>query len=350
MTHADVGTSPAAKPRILVVDDDVNVLSLLGALLGKHYDLRVARSGRDALRLARLEPPDLVLLDVEMPAMHGYEVCRRMKADALVADVPVVFLTAHTDEASEVRGLRAGAADFIVKPLRGAVVAARVANLVRLKQMTDRLRTEANTDGLTGLANRAYFDRTLHQEWLRAMRNGRPLALLMVDVDHFKAYNDHHGHLAGDGCLRMVAQALRGVLKRPADFAARYGGEEFVLLLPDTAAEGGAVVAAALRAAIAQARLPHPLTTLVTASVGVSAVDVASLFGAPWSVDSGFVPLAPEQSLGAEDLVRAADQALYAAKSHGRDQVWSLTLDQLAVGDAPRPLAADAALAGGRGG
>ncbi|MEN9894063.1 MAG: hypothetical protein RLY78_4358, partial [Pseudomonadota bacterium] len=202
---------------VLIVDDDVNVIVALQVLLGAAYALRVARNGADALRLAQADPPDLVLLDVEMPGLDGYEVCARLKEWPALAEVPVIFLSQHHDDAAELRGLAVGAVDFIAKPPRGPVVQARIATHVRMKRMADALRAAAWIDGLTGIANRRRWDDVLPRECLRALRNRRPLAVLMIDVDHFKAYNDRHGHAAGDACLRDVAQALQRCVHRPAD-------------------------------------------------------------------------------------------------------------------------------------
>ena len=291
---------PNQKPRLLVVDDDAVVLSALGALLGEGHEVRVARRGRDALRLARLEPPDLVMLDVGLPDIDGYEICRRLKNDPLTAEVPVIFLTAESSDDAEVRGLQVGGADFISKPPRRAVVLARVANLVRMKRLTDRLHREAMTDGLTGLANRAHFDRTLQVEWLRAMRNGLPLGLLMVDIDHFKAYNDHYGHIAGDACLRRVADLVRNVVHRPSDLVARYGGEEFVVLLR---ARSDADCGAAFE------RLRQTVQGYAFPQVGRITVSV------------GYIRLrAGDSPAGAFERV---DKAVYHAKQNGRNRVES---------------------------
>ncbi len=316
--------SPQTPASVVIVDDDSNQLVALAAILGGTCDLRLARTGREALRLARLEPPDLVLLDVELPDIDGYEVCRRLKLDPLTSDLPVVFLTSHHDEKAEIKALRGGAADFIGKPPREAVVQARVANLVRMKRMADQLRSEATTDGLTGLANRSQLDRTIHIEWLRAVRGGHSLAVLMVDVDHFKAYNDHNGHLAGDGALRKVAAALKGSVHRPADVVARYGGEEFMFLLPETDLAGAGKVARAAREAVLAAQLPHPTSPvqpLITVSIGMSALHETHAGHMHRAMDSNF--MVENTSPGPEDLVAAADLALYEAKRSGRNQAWA---------------------------
>lgn len=197
------GAAPEApRARLCLVDDDPIVLAAMARMLQPQFDVMVARSGHEALRLVRRSPPDLVLMDIEMPDLDGLAVCRRLKDDALTAEVPVVFLTSSTDETIEERGLAAGASDFITKPPRGPVVAARIWNLVRMKRLAETLRAQAQTDGLTGLYNRRYLMQELGKELQRGRRTRKPLSLLMIDVDHFKAYNDHYGHLGGDGALR----------------------------------------------------------------------------------------------------------------------------------------------------
>lgn len=311
----------AAPARVCLVDDDRVSLAAMAALLQAECEVVVSRSGRDALRLVRRQPPDLIVLDLEMPDMDGIAVCRRLKDDPLTEDLPVVFLTAHTDDETEVRGLAAGAADFIAKPPRGPVVLARIRNLVRMKRLAERLRAEAQTDGLTGLANRSHLNRNLHQEMLRALRQRQPLSLLMIDVDHFKAYNDHYGHLAGDGALRQVAQGLKTVTHRAGDIACRFGGEEFVILLPSTDLAGAARVAAKLLETIADLALPHAASpTIDKVSVSIGAATFAHDGGEPTpSSESQFAALADDAPA---ELIARADAALYAAKRHGRNQVW----------------------------
>lgn len=219
-------------PSLLLVDDDPKLIQLMGRLLGDLGRIRFATSGDAALRQAHAERPDLILLDAEMPGMNGFDTCAALKAAPDLSDVPVIFVTSHTDLDHEVRGFSVGAADFIHKPVSEHILRARVTTHLRLKQLSDELRRMANTDALTDLPNRRAFDAALAREWARSLRDTQPLCCLMVDVDHFKAYNDSYGHPAGDVCLNRVAQALRGALLRPTDMVARYGGEEFAVLLP----------------------------------------------------------------------------------------------------------------------
>jgi len=301
---------------ILLVDDDATVIGALRKILADFGQLRFATSGIDALRLVREQTPDLVLLDIEMPDMSGIDVCAAMKQDPHLREVPVIFVTSHDSVEQEVAGLTIGAVDFISKPPSAPVVAARVRTHLRLKEMSDALRHAATTDALTGLANRRHFDETLAREWARARRTGMPLSLLLVDIDCFKAYNDHYGHQGGDQCLSAIAAAMRASAFRPGDFAARYGGEEFALLLAETPENGAQHVAERLLSAVAALALPHATSTVadwVTLSVGVSTYEARH----------------HEEPLGAQELITAADRALYQSKHHGRNQARLLKLENL---------------------
>jgi diguanylate cyclase (GGDEF)-like protein len=296
---------------ILLVDDDPGAIQLLGSILAKVGQLRFATNGRDALRLARDSAPDLILLDAEMPEMSGFELLRALKAESSLSDVPVIFITSHAETGFEVSALDLGAADFIAKPLRSSKVLARVRTQLRVKQMADELRRTATTDALTGVSNRRHFDASLEREWLRARRSGEPLSLLMIDVDHFKLYNDLYGHPKGDICLRRVTQALLSVCKRPADLVARYGGEEFMILLPRTPRPGAEHMAQQALAAVAAFGVFHQdsqTTHYVSVSIGIGCSDG----GRAWASES--------HALSGSDLVEAADKALYAAKKAGRAQ------------------------------
>jgi diguanylate cyclase (GGDEF)-like protein len=251
------------------------------------------------------ERPDLILLDVLMPGMDGYETCARLKADRLLRDIPVIFVTALDEVSEETRGLEVGAVDYLTKPISAPIVKARVRTHLELKRYQDVLRRLACLDGLTGIGNRRRFDELLEQEWRRAARTGQPLALILADVDDFKAYNDHYGHLAGDECLRLVASTLAAAIKRSMDLLARYGGEEFACLLPETDLTGAVVVARRLVTAVAELRIPHAYSgaaACVTISAGVASI-------------------IPSQDGSASALVQAADTCLYRAKKEGRNRV-----------------------------
>lgn len=307
---------------ILLVDDDPTSIRLIANILKGVASLRIATSGAEAMRLARESMPDLVLLDAEMPGMSGFQVCEALKAEPGLAEVPVIFVTSHGEAEFEVAGFEIGAADFIAKPVSPVLVLARVRAQLRVKKMADELRRISTVDALTSVGNRRCFDGVLEREWRRARRNGEPLALLMADVDHFKLYNDHFGHPAGDACLRAVAQALVAATQRPADLVARYGGEEFVLLMPGTPREGAHHMAHRVLDAVEALAIPHatsPTSHHVTVSVGLACYDNESDAWAPPSPDSRFQSEFRSHTDFA-DFVKAADAALYAAKRGGRAQ------------------------------
>jgi diguanylate cyclase (GGDEF)-like protein len=293
-----------AQANILVVDDSPENLQVISAVLKQDYRVKVAINGERALALATAaEPPDLILLDVMMPGMDGYEVCARLKQNPVTARIPVLFVSSRDDEEDEARGLSLGAIDYIVKPIRPSIVQARVRNHIELKRSRDLLEQLTTQDHLTGISNRRRFDDSLAQEWQRAAREQTPLSLVAIDIDHFKAYNDHYGHPQGDQCLIRVARALATCVTRPTDLVARCGGEEFAGLLPSTDSAGAARLAGQMRAAIEAEGLEHarsPTHPHVTISLGVATV----------------VPQAEES---AQLLVDLADAALYEAKGAGRN-------------------------------
>jgi len=308
------------KPDILLVDDDPGAIELMARVLSAEGVLRFAVSGSDALRLARAVAPDLILLDAEMPGLSGFEVCAALKDDAGLADIPVIFVTSHRNESFEVAGFAAGAVDFIAKPINPQLVVARVRSQLRVKRMADELRRNATVDGLTGIANRRRLDEMLGREWLRARRSREPLALALVDIDHFKLFNDRYGHPAGDACLRAVAEGLRSICLRPGDLAARYGGEEFALLLPQTPELGARHVATRILDCLEALAIRHENSTVaphVTVSAGIACCDGTS---SPRDAALGRAR-GPSAGASIRGLLGTADAALYAAKGAGRAQV-----------------------------
>ncbi|GGF14545.1 hypothetical protein GCM10011611_20440 [Aliidongia dinghuensis] len=293
----------------MIVDDAATNIEILNEVLGVEYDSLFAMDGATALQLAVDEQPDLILLDVVMPGLDGYEVCRRLKADPRTKGVPVIFISGLSEEADEAKGLEIGAIDYIAKPFSPPIVRARVRNHLQLKRYQDMLERLSVLDGLTGISNRRRFDEVLDHEWLRARRQGTPLSLIIIDVDCFKAYNDNYGHAAGDDCLRKVANMLANTARRTMDLVARYGGEEFVVIMPETDAAGGIVIAETLRRSVQALALAHthsPVTNVVTVSIG------------------GATLVPARHAQGPEELVKLADVRLYEAKNAGRNRVaWS---------------------------
>ncbi|PTQ91113.1 diguanylate cyclase domain-containing protein [Agitococcus lubricus] len=292
---------------ILVVDDTPANIEVMHAMLAPDYEVLFATNGHEALELAAKTRPDLILLDIIMPEMNGHEVCQRLKSDVVTKDIPIVFVTAMAATDSEEKGLRLGAIDYIVKPFSPAVVKARIANHLELKRYRDLLADLVWIDGLTGARNRRYFDECLPREFRRAMRAHLPLSLMMIDVDYFKQYNDQYGHLAGDDCLKAIVNTLTQLLRRPADVVFRYGGEEFVCLLPDTDANGAAMMAEQVLNRCRKLAVEHKLSPygIVTLSIGLTT-------------------LMPQPEQHVSDLVEIADQALYRAKEEGRNRLYVL--------------------------
>jgi diguanylate cyclase (GGDEF)-like protein len=289
---------------ILIVDDDPSTLLLMANLLEPLGVIHVTTRGSQALELAVAIRPDVILLDIEMPDTDGFEVCRRAKADPDLVDTPLLFITSHTDVPIEARALTAGAIDVIHKPINPDIVRARVKNYIAIKRQGDRLLRLVTVDGLTGVSNRRAFDMALEREWSRSGRSGDPLALMICDIDHFKAYNDALGHVAGDGCLRRVALELAHHARRLPDLAARYGGEEFVLLLPDCASEDALRIGEGVLRGVSALGIEHPTSATaphVTVSVGLALRHVSHR--------------------GPQDLIQTADEALYRAKRSGRNRL-----------------------------
>ena len=294
------------KPLILIVDDTPTNIQVLAESLRMEYRVRVAGSGKAAFEIiAKVGAPDLILLDVMMPDMDGYEVCRRLKQAPETKNVPVIFVTAKADAVDEEYGLSLGAVDYIAKPFHLPIVAARVRNHINLKIKTDLLESQAMLDGLTNIPNRRRFDETLESEWKRAQRSGMPLSLIMADIDFFKHYNDNYGHGVGDECLKKVAAALANSIDRPSDLVARYGGEEFMMILPGTDAAGARAIAERIRGNVESMRILHEhsdASNNVTVSVGVACVT-------------------PNTGMKQSELLKLADEMLYQAKESGRNRV-----------------------------
>jgi diguanylate cyclase (GGDEF)-like protein len=315
----------ATRPRILIVDDHPANVRLLGQVLHDDYELYFATSGADALTRAAGGQVDLVLLDVQMPEMDGFEVCRRLKGDDATRGVPVIFVTALGEVADETRGFEVGGVDYITKPISPPVVRARVRTHLELKEARDLLEQLASVDALTGIANRRRFDLCLDQEWRRAVRGRHWLSLVLLDVDYFKKYNDRYGHARGDECLASLAQALAATCRRPADLVARYGGEEFALVLPEAEPEGARLVVRAVLARVQELALEH----------------AASPCGPHVTVSLGVVSLVPAEGDAALEVLKEADRLLYEAKEGGRrhgvhlDRVTGVK-ERIAPGDGER--------------
>jgi diguanylate cyclase (GGDEF)-like protein len=314
------------KGNILLIDDLPENLKLLTELLSHiGYTVRSAISGSRAIKSAKVKLPDIILLDIQMPEMDGYQVCQVFKADPDLCDIPILFISALDATFDKLRAFEAGGVDYITKPFQLEEVVARLETHLTIqrqkKQLQDeiskRVQTEmilqeanrklelmANLDGLTQVANRRRFDDYLSLDWQRHKRNQTSIALILIDIDYFKRYNDTYGHQGGDDCLRRVAQEIAKVPQRSTDLVARYGGEEFAVILSDTDTKGALKVAEDIQTAIATLVIPHQssdVSDLVTLSIGV-------------------VSLIPTIEQSIEALISYADQALYIAKHQGRNR------------------------------
>lgn len=290
---------------ILAVDDSPENLDLIKNILEPYFIVKVAPHGELALQIARRQKPDLILLDIMLEGINGYEICRLLKSDDETRNIPVIFLTAKRSEADEVQGFKIGGSDYITKPFSPAIVLARVKTQIHLKAKTDLLEKLASLDGLTEIPNRRAFDAAMDRQFNQAKRTVTPLSLLILDIDNFKQFNDHYGHPVGDDCLRRVAKRLVNETQRPEDLVARMGGEEFVILLPNTDSMGATLRAEQYRTAVEHLKIYHAATSplpYVTVSIGVGTVvaDCGDHFS---------------------DLIKAADNALYQAKHQGRNRV-----------------------------
>jgi len=292
---------------ILIVDDEKSNILALTDILNKEYKVYAVIDSREAVETAEEDLPDVILLDVIMPEMDGYEVIAALKRSKKARDIPVIFITGLDSIEAEEKGLALGAADYIPKPFHAPIVKMRVQNQMKILEQYRIIERLSLLDQLTELPNRRSFEARLNTEWARAQRLKTPISILMIDIDKFKGYNDIYGHQQGDRALVAVAEMFMQVLKRPGDFAARWGGEEFIVLLSDTKAEGAMDVAEQLRSAMEVMSIPYSdgrmtRVTRVTLSVGVNT-------------------LIPGQDSTIDAFIRGADAALYEAKAKGRNQI-----------------------------
>ena len=297
-------TDLARNGRILIVDDAMENIQVLHNALRDEHEVLFAMDGDKAIEMAQQHQPDLILLDAIMPGKDGYAVCAELRASPQLRDIPIIFVTALSQPEDETRALEAGAADFISKPFNIAVVRARVRTQLTVKRQADAMRELTMTDALTGVSNRRHFNETMAIEWRRCGRLIMPLAVIMIDIDHFKQYNDHYGHQMGDTCLQQVAAAMKRCAARPQDLLARYGGEEFILLLPQEGLDGAEVVAQRILDEVRRLRQPHaiaPTAPYVTVSMGLASVT-------------------PQENIDPDSLIRTADSLLYRAKHTGRNR------------------------------
>lgn len=295
-------TNDQTRPLVLVIDDSQDVHRLLRARLRtEELDIASASTGPEGLEAAKSMSPAIVLLDLDMPGMDGFEVLRSLKDDAVCNSIPVIVLSGLQSSQDKVTAFDLGAVDYITKPFDLTELRVRVRAALRLQQLVQMLAQRAQIDGLTGLWNRAFFDRRWSEEVARSVRHGRPLSVAMLDIDHFKSINDTYGHPAGDSVLQGVAKLLQREC-RASDIACRYGGEEFALIMPDTTPTDSRNVCDRIRATLEGVSWPKHPERRITVSIGIAGTVGAS-------------------TMTFENWIEAADKNLYTAKRSGRNRV-----------------------------
>ena len=326
--------------KILVVDDHPDSLESLSTILTIYkYEVEISTDGISAIQAARAKPPDVVLLDVNMSSMNGFEVCQQLRANSSTAEIPIIFISASSETDNKIKAFKEGGNDYITKPLHIGEVIARVENQLQIGRLKAELQTKnarleqellmrqsieeklidlneqlsllAAIDSLTQIANRRTFDEIFTREWQRGQRDKQPLSLIICDIDYFKLYNDSLGHQSGDICLKKVARTISNTVMRPADLVARYGGEEFAIILPQTPAQNALQVAKTIAREVKKLAIPHPkseVSDYVSLSLGVSCA-------------------IPQPKYTKQQLLVTADKALYQAKKQGRDRAILTTID-----------------------
>ncbi len=291
------------RQKVLIIDDAEQIHHLVRARLkGLDVDVMCSATGQTGLAAAKAEMPDLVLLDVNMPGMSGFEVCKLLKDNPDTYNIPVIFLTGVDETVNKVKGFDLGAVDYVTKPFDPAELRARVRSALKTKELMDMLTTQAQIDGLTGLHNRRYFDRRLEQELAEGQRYKRPVGMLLLDIDHFKSINDTYGHPKGDQVLSKLAEVLAQTC-RSSDIACRYGGEEFAIILPEAHAEYAYQSGQRMLVEIRQ----HP--------------ELTAILGQPVTVSIGAACATPTDRVTPAAFLHQTDQALYTSKTSGRNRV-----------------------------
>jgi len=288
---------------ILVVDDEASNIDVLSHILKDKYKLFIAKSGESAVKIARDNLPDLILLDIIMPSMDGFDTLAQLKKSEITSNIPVIFVTGQDGKEHETLGLNLGAVDYITKPFHNVIVEARVRTQMKLVEQMRIIERMSIMDELTDLPNRRYFNDQLIREWGRSIRETASITLFIIDVDNFKNYNDTYGHPQGDTLLQEISMVFKNSLRRPGDFVARWGGEEFIMLLPHTDIKGALEVAERVRSGVEELTIPCADGTLTNTTVSIGISFERPVINMPVS---GFVS--------------RADRALYAAKDAGRNR------------------------------
>jgi len=289
---------------LLIVDDEKMNLKILTHILGDEYIIYSASNGESAIEKAREYLPDLILLDIIMPGMDGYQTIAELKKIEATRKIPVIFASSLDTNEAEERGLNLNAADYVAKPFHAALLKLRVRNQIQIVNQMRTIERLSLTDPLTGIPNRRSFDDRLRMEWSQAIRENTPISLLMMDLDNFKTLNDTYGHKQGDVALQVIARVFSDSFRRPGDFSARWGGEEFVILLPNTPVSGAIEVAEHIRSTVENTAIPCPDGSSIQTTISI-----------------GINSLTPGTESSLDKFLSNADKALYAAKQAGRNRL-----------------------------
>ena len=300
--------------KILLVEDSATLrYAMRNYIIDAGHEPLLARSGEEALQLLENTPVDMIIMDVEMPGLNGFETTRLIREWLAGHWIPIIFVTGLNEDEDYREGIEAGGDDYLIKPVSFMIIKAKIRAMERIAEMRDQLNqlnaeleALSQLDSLTQIYNRRTFNELAQQQWMQTKRHQQSISALMIDVDHFKLFNDHYGHPAGDACLKKVTQAIKSCLHRSTDILGRYGGEEFIVLLPETDAKGAMRVAQSIGEALETLELRHdvsPTSQFVTASIG----------GATCLRTTGH---------DLEELIKNADRALYKAKRAGRNRSW----------------------------
>ena len=298
---------------ILIVEDGRALrMAMASVIEDAGHNAVQAEDGEKSLEILSERMVDLIFMDVEMPGISGFEATTKIRAELGDHWIPIIFLTGKSDDASYLEGIEAGGDDYLVKPVSPIIMSAKITAMKRivdmrneLNKLNEELELLSQIDGLTQLYNHRTFMSFAQDQWALAMRNNTSLALLMLDIDHFKLFNDFYGHPSGDQCLKQIAQTLKGVAQRPTDTVGRYGGEEFIILLPDTDLEGAILIGEKIKQAISDLNIEHKQSKSsdrVSASIGISFNNTTS-------------------GRNLSDIIKYADELMYQSKNEGRDRV-----------------------------
>ena len=290
---------------IMIVDDENINIAILSQILSPEYNLTTAMNGHEALKRAEEEQPDLILLDIVMPDMSGFDVLRKLKISVSTKDIPVIIITGRNNSDDEEKSFLLGAVDYITKPFNNTIVMTRVKTHLQIVSQEQIIEHLNMVDSLTGLSNRRNFDSHMETEWKRAIREKKALSLLIIDIDRFKSYNDAYGHIQGDELLKAISLVLMKSARRPADLSARISGAEFGVLLPDTSWESALLMAENIRKTIK--------STMIPTVDGKSQTSV--------TVSIGLVTKTPNIDDKLADYFSLADDSMHEAKRAGRDRI-----------------------------